>query len=118
MLIDGSDVGTSGISRPQRQKGKAETYGGPEPLDALCDHKDAVLLFTKVAEVDATNNRSERDLRMTKVKQKVSGCFRTLRMGEYYCSITGYVKTMRNKGYSSMEAIAMALRGAIPIDSS
>ncbi len=59
--------------------------------------------------VDPTNNRAERDLRMTKVKKKVSGCFRTEEMAKYFCRITSYVKTMRNRGYSSLEAISMAL---------
>ena len=79
----------------------------------LKEYESAVLLFARVKEVDPTNNRAERDLRMTKVKQKVSGCFRTQEMADHYCSITSYVKTMANKGYSAMEAIAMAIRGDI-----
>ena len=103
---------------PTGKRGRTKHTDAQNLWMRLYQFKDAVLLFTKVAEVEATNNRAERDLRMTKVKQKVSGCFRTEQMGEHYCSITGYVKTMRNKGYSAMEAIAMALWGAIPIDSS
>ncbi len=68
-----------------------------------------ILCFAKRKNVDPTNNRAERDLRMTKVKKKVSGCFRTEEMAKYFCRITSYVKTMRNRGYSSLEAISMAL---------
>ena len=73
-----------------------------------------VLLFAKIREVDPTNNRAERDLRMSKVKKKVSGCFRTEKMAKHYCRITSYIKTMRYKGYSSLEAINLALKGKIP----
>ena len=81
----------------------------------LFHHRDAVLLFAKMAEVDATNNRAERDLRMNKVKKKVSGCFRTFEMAENFCRIYSYVKTMRNMGYSSLQAITLALKGEIPM---
>ncbi len=46
-------------------------------LERIRDHKDAILLFAKNSHVSFTNNRAERDLRMSKVKKKVSGCFRT-----------------------------------------
>ena len=94
--------------------------GRPKHTDAqnlwlrLFDHKDAVLLFAKVAEVDPTNNKAERNLRMNKVKKKVSGCFRSKEMAKHFCRIYSYVKTMRNKGYSSLEAITFALKGEIP----
>ena len=78
-------------------------------------YESEILLFAKMKEVDATNNRAERDLRMSKVKKKVSGCFRTEEMARHFCRITSYVKTMRNKGYSSLEAITMALKGEIPM---
>ncbi|WP_374109975.1 transposase [Thiolapillus sp.] len=48
-----------------------------------------------------TNNRAERDLRMSKVKQKVSGCFRTRKYAEAYCRISSYLQTMANQGIQS-----------------
>ena len=94
--------------------------GRPKHTDAqnlwmrLYDYKDSVLLFTKVAEVEPTNNRAERDLRMNKVKKKVSGCFRTYEIARHFCMIYSYVKTMRNKGYSSLQAITLAFKREIP----
>ena len=52
---------------------------------------------------------------MSKVKKKVSGCFCNPDFAEYFCRISSYVKTMRNKGYSSLQAITLALKGEIPV---
>ncbi len=72
-----------------------------------------MLLFAKLPHVAFTNNRAERDLRMSKVKQKVSGCFRTLIYAEAYCRISSYLQTMANRGYGPLVAIQMALSGEI-----
>jgi hypothetical protein len=71
------------------------------------------LLFAKLDFVPFTNNRAERDLRMGKVKQKVSGCFRTEKFAHAYCRISSYLQTMSNKGINPMIAIQMALSGEI-----
>ena len=72
-----------------------------------------VLLFAKVPHVSFTNNRTERDLRMANVKQKISGCFRTLQYAQAYCRISSYLQTMVNKGYNPLIAIQMALVGKV-----
>ena len=56
-----------------------------------------------------SNNRAERDLRMAKVKQKVSGCFRTETYAKAYCRISSYLQTMSAKGFNPLIAIQMAL---------
>ena len=66
-----------------------------------------------MADVPFTNNRAERDLRMSKVKQKVSGCFRTERYAKAYCRISSYIQTMTAKGYNPLAAIEMAMSGEI-----
>jgi len=60
----------------------------------------AVLLFAKNLYVSFTNNRAERDLRMSKVKQKVSGCFRVKLYAQEYCRISSYLQTIANRGYN------------------
>jgi hypothetical protein len=77
------------------------------------NYEDAVLLFAKLPHVPFTNNRAERDLRMSKVKQKVSGCFRTREYAEAYCRISSYLQTMANRGYNPLIAIQMALSGQL-----
>ena len=72
-----------------------------------------MLLFAKLPHVAFTNNRAERDLRMSKVKQKVSGCFRTRQYAEAYCRISSYLQTMANQGYNPLVAIQLAFSGQL-----
>ncbi len=82
-------------------------------LERLEKYQKAVLLFAEDADVSFTNNRAERDFRMAKVKQKVSGCFRTDKFAHAYCRITSYIQTMANKGINPLIAIEMALTNSI-----
>ena len=72
-----------------------------------------VAKLTRDPHVAFTNNRAEQDLRMAKVKQKVSGCFRTERYAEAYCRISSFLQTMANQGINPLIAIQMALAGEI-----
>ena len=74
-----------------------------------------MLLFAKDPHVSFTNNRAEQDLRMSKVKQKVSGCFRTEIYAQAYCRISSYLQTMANKGYNPLIAVQIALAGELEI---
>ena len=78
---------------------------------ALEHHEDAVLRFARHPDVEFTNNRSERDLRMAKVKQKISGCFRSQRYAAMQCRNSSYLKSMAHQGYNPLTAIQVALKG-------
>lgn len=65
--------------------------------------KVQVLLFMRELHVPFDNNQAERDLRMLKVKQKISGCFRTDGGAEDYCRLRSYVSTMKKQGRRLME---------------
>ncbi|WP_321413673.1 transposase [uncultured Desulfobacter sp.] len=80
----------------------------------LKKYETSVLLFAKDSYVPFTNNRAERDLRMAKVKQKISGCFRRQRYAHAYCRISSYLQTMANKGVNPLVAIQLALVDEIP----
>jgi len=97
--------------KPNGKRGRMAKSDAHNLLERLRDNESAVLLFAKKSEVPFTNNRAERDLRMAKVKQKVSGCFRRESYAKAYCRISSYLQTMANKGYNPLIAIQMALDG-------
>ncbi len=79
--------------------------------ERLKKHETAVLLFAKKGHVAFTNNRAERDLRMAKVKQKISGCFRKQQYAHAYCRISSYLQTMAAHEVNPLVAIQIALAG-------
>ncbi|MGI9279333.1 MAG: IS66 family transposase, partial [Endozoicomonas sp.] len=56
------------------------------------------------------NNGSEQDVRNGKVKQKISGCFRSKKGAKYYCRIRSYVSSARKQGQNIFEALLIALK--------
>lgn len=104
---------------PPKQNGKRGRVAKSDAhnlWERLKEHETAVLLFAKESDVAFTNNRAERDLRMSKVKQKVSGCFRKREYAEAYCRTSSYLQTMANRGYNPLVAIQMALSGELYAD--
>ena len=104
---------------PPRQNGKPGRVAKSDAhnlWERFKEYETAVLLFAKEADVAFTNNRAERDLRMSKVKQKVSGCFRKREYAEAYCRISSYLQTMANHGYNPLVAIQMVLSGELYVD--
>lgn len=99
--------------KPNGKRGKMAKSDAHNLWERLRDWESSVLLFAKKSDVPFTNNRAERDLRMAKVKQKVSGCFRKELYAKAYCRISSYLQTMANKGHNPLIAIQMALAGEI-----
>src|SRR6266852_6375729 len=73
-------------------------------LDRLRKRQQAVLLFLEDLRVDFDDNLAERDLRMVKVQQKVSGCFRSGAGSQAFARIRGYVSTLRKQGMPLLSA--------------
>ena len=95
------------------RRGKIAKSDAHNLLERLQKHEPSVLLFAKNSYVPFTNNRAERDLRMGKVKQKVSGCFRSDKYAKAYCRISSYLQTMANKGINPLIAVQMVLNGEV-----
>lgn len=78
-------------------RGRPKSTPGRNLLRRLREHEDAVLAFALVVGLPFTNNQAERDLRPAKVKQKVSGCFRTDQGAKVYARLQAVISTCRNQ---------------------
>jgi transposase len=96
------------------QRGRVPQSTATNLLLRLSSYQDDVLRFISDHCVPFDNNQAERDIRMPKLKQKVSGCFRSTEGIESFCTIRSYLATLRKTKDDLMEALHQAFNGAAP----
>jgi transposase len=101
-----------GRRRHPGQEGRRAQSKAANLLTRLEDFDLNVLGFAIFEEVPFTNNQAEQDIRMQKVQQKVSGCFRTLHGAKVFARIRSYISTCRKQGRHILDALEKAVVGA------
>ena len=101
-------------TRKKGQRGRIKRSKSRNLLERLINFESDVLRFMVEPDIPFTNNLGERDIRMTKVQQKISGCFRSMEGAEIFCRIRGYLSTCRKQGMKASQAMAMLFAGELP----
>jgi len=102
---------------PPRRGRQGRQREGPlrNLLLRLKNHAAAVLAFMHDFDVPFDNNLAERDLRMVKVRQKIAGGFRSWRGAEIFCTLRGYISTMRKQDQNILAALNGVFAGNPPL---
>ena len=96
------------------KRGRLKRSKSRNLLERFINFEEDVLRFMENEIVPFTNNQGERDIRMTKVHQKISGCFRSLKGAKIFCRVRGYLSTCKKHGVSSSEALELLFNDELP----
>ena len=110
ILCEGERINPEALKTPGK-KGRHKQSIAFNLLRRMRQYSDAVLLFIRDPSVPFTNNVAERAVRMPKVKQKISGCFRTLGGAENFCIIRSCLDTLRKQGHGMLDVLRQAFAG-------
>ena len=102
--------------RPKKKgkRGRIKRSKSRNLLERLRDFEEDTLRFMDNKLVPFSNNLGENDIRMTKVQQKISGCFRSIGGARIFCRIRSYLSTCRKQGVKSSQALDLLFNGKLP----
>ncbi len=101
-------------SQRKGKRGRLKRSKARNLLERLRDFEQDVLRFIEVENGPFTNNQGENDLRMTKVQQKISGCFRSMEGAKIFCRVRSYLSTCRKQGLTATQALTLLFQGKNP----
>lgn len=96
------------------KRGRVRRTKARNLLERLREYEGDVLRFMDNKHVPFTNNLAENDIRMTKVQQKISGCFRSLDGAKIFCRIRSYLSTCRKQEVNLSQALQMVFHDELP----
>ena len=105
-------LGENPEAQKSGKRGRAKQTKGRNLALRFDDRAESIFSFMHNFAVPFDNNLAERDIRMVKVRQKVSGCFRTQRGAEDFATIRSYLSTMRKQDQIIMQALRSLFQGA------
>lgn len=103
-----------GIPNKKGKRGRIKRSKSRNLLERLRDYEEDVLRFMDHEAVPFTNNQGENDIRMTKVQQKISGCFRSMEGSMIFCRVRSYLSTCRKHGIQPSRALSLLFKGQFP----
>lgn len=98
----------------EKKRGKAKKTQNRNLLERLRDYEDDALRFMFVNYVPFANNSGENDIRMTKVQQKISGCFRSTQGAMIFCLVRSYILTCQKHRINPTEAMTNLFNSTLP----
>jgi transposase len=96
------------------KRGRIKKSKSRNLLERLRDYEHDALRFMDNETVPFSNNLGENDIRMTKVQQKISGCFRSVDGANIFCRVRSYLSTCRKQGVRSSQALDLLFNGKLP----
>jgi len=101
-------------NQKKKKRGRLKRSKARNLLERLMNYENEVLLFMDDKKVPFSNNQGENDIRMTKVHQKISGCFRSMKGAEIFCRVRSYISTCKKNNVRATEALSLLFEGKLP----
>ncbi len=116
LLLEEAEIECPEPCEPKKKgkRGRIKKSKARNLLERLKNYENDTLRFMDNELVPFSNNLGENDIRMTKVQQKISGCFRSMDGAKMFCRIRGYLSTCRKHGVKSSHALELLFSGKLP----